>query len=406
MGKIESSVQSNEYIPYFNLFLQDLKPKLVSKLLISYFLKVITNETVIVKEIVLPGIPSLTAYAEFGKILKNKYIYNQYIVSEEYSQGESLSIYKNSNMDRFKDLYEEDFDFKVGGCFIFCLSEVKLLYQDIASIQGSNPKTQEFYRVREDIRKIFIKDDQRVFHIPMQLPMVCEPEEYVQTSKGIKLGGYLLNDEAYTDDLVKDKHGYAIKTKLNSDLVFNMVNRFSKTPYKINIDTLNFLYKYGYDKNILLDVSSTNFKKFLSNPYKGFSDEKAKEYRSLYSKMMLEYNILSIAQTFSKVDRLYFPLRLDNRLRVYCETNYFDYQKNDLAKGLISFARPGIITKMDKEVIKFFKGFGANMYGLDKNSLNYRADWVDNNTEDILNFEFNDLVFKAENKVCFISFCF
>lgn len=93
----------------------------------------------------------------------------------------------------------------------------------------------------------------------MKLPMVCEPKEYVQTSKDIKLGGYLLNDEVYTDELIKDKQGYGIKTKLNSDLVFNMVNRFSKTPYKINIETLNFLYKYGYDKNILLDTTSTKF---------------------------------------------------------------------------------------------------------------------------------------------------
>jgi hypothetical protein len=124
----------------------------------------------------------------------------------------------------------------VGGCFIFCLSEVKLLYQDIATTPDSNPKTQEFYMVKDDIRIIFIKNDQSVFHLPMQLPMVCEPKCYSKTAKGIKLGGYLLNDEVYTHELVKDKKGYEIKTKLNSDLVINMVNRFSKTPYKINED--------------------------------------------------------------------------------------------------------------------------------------------------------------------------
>jgi len=51
------------------------------------------------------------------------------------------------------------------------------------------------------------------------------------------------------------------------------------------------------------------------------------------------------------------------------------FKKNDLAKGLISFYNPGKIRKTDSEVIKYFKGYGANMYGsgLDKKSLNYRA---------------------------------
>lgn len=85
----------------------------MSKLLISYFLKVLTNETVTVKEVVLPGIPSLTAYAEFGKILKNRYIYNQYLDWVNNNKRESLSFYKNLNKERFKDLFEDDFDFKV-----------------------------------------------------------------------------------------------------------------------------------------------------------------------------------------------------------------------------------------------------------------------------------------------------
>jgi hypothetical protein len=74
IGKIESSVQNNELITYFKFFIENLTPQLISKPLISYFLKVLTNEIVTVKGVVLPGIPSLTAYSELGKILKNRYI--------------------------------------------------------------------------------------------------------------------------------------------------------------------------------------------------------------------------------------------------------------------------------------------------------------------------------------------
>jgi DNA-directed RNA polymerase len=89
----------------------------------------------------------------------------------------------------------------------------------------------------------------------------------------------------------------------------------------------------------------------------------------------MERNVLSIAETFSKVEYIYFPVRLDFRTRIYCVTDFFDYQKSDLAKGLISFGKPGHITKFDSEAIKYFKAYGANMFGynMDKKSLNYRV---------------------------------
>jgi DNA-directed RNA polymerase len=99
------------------------------------------------------------------------------------------------------------------------------------------------------------------------------------------------------------------------------------------------------------------------------------ESKSKLSKIIMERNVLAIAETYSKIDKLYFPLRLDFRGRLNCETVFFDYQNNDLAKGLISFATSGVVTKYDTEAIKFFKGYGANMYGdgLNKKSLNSRV---------------------------------
>lgn len=121
----------------------------------------------------------------------------------------------------------------------------------------------------------------------------------------------------------------------------------SKTPFKINLETLNFIYQHGVEKNILIDTYWKKFQIFLVNPYKDFNKTYSKAFRFLYSKLIIEKNILSIAQVYSKINRIYFPVRLDNRTRMYCETNYFDYQKIDLARGLISFAIPEILTKID-----------------------------------------------------------
>lgn len=75
-----------------------------------------------------------------------------------------------------------------------------------------------------------------------------------------------------------------------------------KTPYKINVDTLEFIYKYGIKKNIITDDSSKEIKDFIKNPYKKKSSSKsATNCRATVSKILMESNILSIADTYSKV---------------------------------------------------------------------------------------------------------
>lgn len=48
------------------------------------------------------------------------------------------------------------------------------------------------------------------------------------------------------------KIGYAEPTTLSeSNIVIPMVSSIMKTPYKINIDTLEFIYKFGIKKILL-----------------------------------------------------------------------------------------------------------------------------------------------------------
>jgi DNA-directed RNA polymerase len=206
--------------------------------------------------------------------------------------------------------------------------------------------------------------------------MVCEPKKYKYSSNGLTLGGYLLNDVYYTESLIKERIGLGKQTTLKDpNIIIDMVNGMSKTPFKVNTNVLEYIYKYGIDKKILTDDLSAELKLFLANPYKGFTKKSSKHYRSLISKILMERNVLSIAEVFSRLEKIYFPVRLDFRTRIYCKTDYFDYQQSDLAKGLILFANPGLISRHDLEVIKYFKAYGANMYGhgLDKKSLNQRV---------------------------------
>jgi len=126
----------------------------------------------------------------------------------------------------------------------------------------------------------------------------------------------------------------------------------------------------------------------------------------LKSKLTLQENILGIANLFKK-RTLYFPIRLDNRGRIYCEASYLNYQSTDLAKSLLLFDRPGIIKRNDEKGINYMKVYGANCYGngIDKQTFKKRIEWVDKNTEEILNYRKGNILSKCKNKELFLAFC-
>ena len=412
-NKLETSVKTNKsnigYITWCKEFIGQLGYKKITDLLIGFFLYIISKEIAVKDDVLQPGIPTIEAFNKFGKILTRKYLYSKYVKSE-FKENMTLNQYIQTNKEEFSEIYTDNFYAKVGGFFVWDLVTLNLLYQELDTNPGETKETIYYLRIVSEVRKILIKDNYKVYYLPMKLPMICPPKEFVYSSniKENKLGGYLLNDVFYTNHIIKNKIGIRTASTLQDDnIIVSLINGMSRVPYKINVDTLEFIYKYGIEKNIVLDYTTEEMIRF-KNPYNIPDKSDRKRLRSSLSKIILEKNILNIAETYSNEDKLYFPLLLDQRGRIYCETDYFDYQKNDLAKGLISFVEPGRLYKHDIYPIKYFKAYGANLYGegLDKKSLNYRVKWVDDNTDFILDFESNDIIKNAENKATFVSFCF
>lgn len=400
---------NTKYLSLTKEIIRELGGDYVASLLLSYFMEILTKESVSLEDNETPGISTIKSFYDFGKTVFTKFVYNKYNKS---GKNVSLSNYINSIKNDYDLIYKEDGSYAMlGGYFVWSLVTVKLLFECLDKHPENVKEVMYYLRVLPEVRSKLKKDQIKVFHLPQKLPMVCIPKDYVYSiiPEVNQLGGYLLNDVCYTQELVKSKVGYGEKTKIKDvNLVVELVNGMSKTPYKVNKDTLEYVYKYGIEKKILVDDSGPELKSFLSDPYKSSTTYSNKYYRSLVSKILMERNVLSIADTFSNVEKIYFPLFLDNRTRIYCSTSYFDYQRTDLAKGLLLFANPGLIYRHQSEVIKYFKAYGANMYGngLDKKSLNYRVKWIEDNSVRLENFESNDIIDYAENKVCFISFCY
>lgn len=217
-----------------------------------------------------------------------------------------------------------------------------------------------------------------------------------------KIGGYLLNDQWEKDPLIIDKASYKCDSNIKNDIIYRMVNNLSSTPYIVNKQLLEYLNnnnngeKYG----ILLSKDEINKYEVKENK-KTYINKKLKRLKSQF--VLLE-NIIEIADIF-KNKNIYFPVKLDKRERLYCVPHYFNYQGTDLAKALIAFANPGIIKRNDSKAIEYLKISGANCYGLDKLSHNKRVQWVNENVENIINYDNGKLIKKAKSKVLFLAFC-
>lgn len=239
----------------------------------------------------------------------------------------------------------------------------------------------------------------KVINLPLKLPMVCPPKIYTSTS----LGGYCLNDEKFADQMFIEKKAYALKSELTGSKLYSLVNDISNTPFKINQPLLDYINTESDIHNLLIDINAKHKYEDLEKMTKYQKSSLA----SHKSKVVLQETILGLAEFYSNFSKIYFPVRLDQRGRLYCSPSYLNYQSNELSKALILFAEPGIIRKENMSSMIYLNAYGVNCYcGSIKNtSLKSKSDWVDKNVDNIINYDNGILLSKANDKLLFLAFC-
>lgn len=299
---------------------------------------------------------SVAVSIKMAKKMFNKYIN---ILKDDYIQESKNPISFTFFHDKWKNenpklalIVDDNFYVKMG-CKLIDI----LLYSDILSMTlvSSIDKEHPYQALQVKDKTITSTGSkQAVINLPLKLPMICPPKYYGDNV----LGGYLLND--VSDKLVIDKKAYKVKSELSTDnKIYSLVNNISTTPFKINIDLLDYICNPGVKQNLLIDPYAKH----------KFSDlEKLTKYQkgvlaSYNSKVVLQESILGIAEFYRKFSKIYFPLRIDQRGRMYCTPSYFNYQSNELSKALILFADPGVVHRNKMDSIIYLKAYGANCYG-------------------------------------------
>jgi len=337
-------------------------------------------------------------------LMSGKAIFNVYIrtlINKNKEHKIKYSTFKQQILDNYlkdKNIQIDEVFLNIGSYLNDIMRTLSMV--DIKVYKTAVNSSISVVSLDDSIRDLVGNNINRALVIPLDLPMIVKPKDCNEETSG----GYLLNDIEYSEPLINKKIFYNLPSEIGKkNKIFFSLNKMMSTAYKINKDLLDYLVNNNEFHKLLID---TNFQHKYGNLEKRTKYQE-KEYQRFLSKKLLEEYIIKIASTFSNVPEIYFPLRLDQRGRIYPRSVYFHYQGHELAKALLQFANPDYIDRNDIESIEYLKAYGASCFGngLNKKSLKKRVEWVNNNWDNILNFENNVLVSEADDKFLFLSFC-
>ena len=153
-----------------------------------------------------------------------------------------------------------------------------------------NKHTKQYHLqvVDDEHKSLTIDKKHAIFNMPTKLPMITRPKLYSKETRG----GYLLNDVKFVENLFIPKKAYSLNYELsNESKIYDIINKISCAPFKINTELLDYISKYGIEQDLLMDPNKVH--KYADIEKK--TKYQKSEYGSYNSKMILQETILGIA---------------------------------------------------------------------------------------------------------------
>jgi DNA-directed RNA polymerase len=219
-------------------------------------------------------------------------------------------------------------------------------------------------------------EDRDITCLPLKIPMISKPLDWIDRFNGGYYFCSSLKDLKLRNSLVSYKNRLMPlpeDTEISPD-VLEAVNFIQGTPWRINRSILEVAEKFYLEDKLNKNI---------------------------------DIQALQIARDCSSYEKIWFPYFMDFRGRLYCSPIYLSYQSTDMAKSLLLFAQK---KQLGKDGVKWLAIHGANCFGEDKIPLKERAEWIKQNTSEILKsaenpFE-NNFWKEADKPLQFLAFCF
>ena len=269
---------------------------------------------------------------------------------------------------------------KLGGWLLDCIMQSSNWFTKNMQQEGRKRvqyviPTPEFLEIKDSVMR-----DAELFS-PLAWPMLIEPNDWDHDRQG----GYILNEVMRGHDMVRRGD----PTCIQGDKPLEFLNKIQKVAYRLN----PFIVGVAEE----LDRLERAVGKFLpiihhELPPKPVDIEENEESRHTYRRACAEVHNLQ-AQEFRKScrtrmtmeavarfkdsDKFYIPWSFDYRGRAYPIPAFLTPQDTDFGKSLLKFADESYVTPESEEWLAFQV---ATTYGFDKETIEYRWDWVKNNT--------------------------
>lgn len=247
--------------------------------------------------------------------------------------------------------------------------------------------TESAVKILEDNTELFMQLS------PRRFPTVVPPKPW----DSLQGGGYY-SDALPPVDLVKhaSKPHRRKLAEANLQPTYSALNTLQDTAYRVNPYVLKML-RIAIDSGLTIGehMPVAGVKSYPRKPkgYSEFSKDERREYareiqstqqhnREVTSQIAQLRLVRDVATKVEDFPAIFFPHNMDFRGRIYPIPAGLNPQGPDYAKALLSYA-DGVTMRTD-EATAWLAIHGANVWGLDKELLDTRIDWVRHNEDLIL----------------------
>jgi DNA-directed RNA polymerase len=217
---------------------------------------------------------------------------------------------------------------------------------------------------------------------PIAWPMLIEPNDWSNETQG----GYILNEVMKGYDMVRRGNPSCIQ----GETPINFLNKIQKVAYTLNpfvVDVAETLMAKGRQvgKFIpVIDIPLPPKPVDIAENYDSRKDyrRRAAEVMNInaqaFQKSCRTRMTMNAVKVFKDKGKFYIPWSFDYRSRVYPIPAFLTPQDTDFGKSLLKFYESAFVTP---DAVHWLAFQVATTYGLDKDTMQDRQIWVDNNQD-------------------------
>lgn len=272
-----------------------------------------------------------------------------------------------------------DIRVKLGGWLLDCIMESSGWF--MKEVRRTGKKTDNFIIPTPEFMEI--KDEVMAnaeLFSPIAYPMLIEPNDWTNERQG----GYLLNEVMRGHDMVRRGNGVPIQ----GETPYQFLNKIQKVGYRLNSFTIKVaetLMEKGYQvgkfvpiveiplppKPVDIAENYDSRKQYRRDAAEAMNVNAASFKKSCRTRMTME-----AARLFKDKKEFFIPWSFDYRGRAYPIPAFLTPQDTDFGKSLLNFSEEAFMTPEAEEWLAFQV---ATTYGLDKEPMHSRMQWVKDN---------------------------